>query len=148
MILTQGRALTFVVYGLPVPQAALRTGKTGKSYYPNGKELRPWRKAIARAAAEAAAGLPAWPLAKHAAAELDVTYWLPRPPSVSRSRRPLPSVRPDKQHLDRAVEDGLTDSKAIWVDDAQVTDGGSRKRYCEPGGRPCAVITIRPLSEV
>ena len=123
--LVASRPLSFVVSGVPQPQAALSTGKTGKSYYRNGRDLKPWRRAVTAAARTAIADAGWTTVARHVPVELEVTYWLPRPPSVSETARPLPSVRPDKQHLDRAVEDALTEA-GVWVDDAQVTDGGSR----------------------
>lgn len=143
------RALSFVASGVPIGQAALSTGAHGKSYYRNGKTLRPWRKAVAEAAREQIAELPAalgaavYPLAKDVAIELDVTFWLPRPKSVSESKRPLPTVPPDTQHLVRAVEDALTG--IVWADDSQITDTTSRKRYAASDATPCASFTIRAL---
>lgn len=143
-LVTSRTTLSFVVYGEPVGQAALSTGKHGRSYYSNGKALWPWRKAVTAAAREAAAEAGWQTVAKHVPCELDVTYWLPRPASVSERKRPLPSVPPDKQHLDRAIEDALSDAD-VWVDDAQVTEGSSRKRYAAADAAPCAVVTVRVL---
>lgn len=140
--------LRFRAPGIPIGQAEVRPGnttKTGKrtpSYYPNGRDLYPWRDTVAMHARVAAARLGWEKLGKHTPARLDLTFWLPRPPSVT---RPLPSVPPDVQHLVRAIEDALTRS-GVWTDDGQVTDGSQAKRYATAARPPGVLIAVRALT--
>lgn len=138
------------VPGIPVGQAEVAPGnisKAGKrlpSYYPNGKVLKPWRRLVA-SHAQAEANRVGWQtIAKPDAADLTVTFFLPRPPSVKVRQRPLPIVKPDTQHLVRAIEDALTVA-GVWEDDAQITDGSQSKRYADDR-EPGALIRITAIA--
>ena len=144
------RPLTFDVPGVPVPQAEVvpgnvgRSGKRAPSYYANGKDLHPWRDAVTTLARHAAARAQVhYP--KEQAVRLDLVFWLPRKRTVTRD---LPTVKPDVQHLVRAVEDALT-AAGVWVDDAQVTDGSQSKRYADrhPAGVSVRVSPVNPAQE-
>ena len=139
--------LTFHVPGVPIPQAEVRpgnvkpSGKRAPSYYANGKDLHPWRDAVTTVARHAAARARAhYP--KEQAVRLDLVFYLPRPRTVT---RPLPNVKPDVQHLVRAIEDALTKA-GVWVDDGQVTDGSAYKRYADthPAGVAVRVSPVTP----
>lgn len=80
---------------------------------------------------------------------------LRRPPSVSRKKRPYPSVAPDTDKLLRAVGDALQKCGVI-VDDAQIVDFTRlAKVYCNedpealevPGAR-IVVLPMAPLEEL
>lgn len=145
-------ALSFHVPGVAQPQAEVRPGNVGKSgkrapsYYGNGKTLKPWRTAITTAARVAAAAHPehtTGPLfPKHHPVRLDLAFWIPRPPSVSVRARPLPTVKPDVQHLVRAVEDSITKALTVWVDDAQVVTSTQVKRYADDEYLPGVTVNI------
>lgn len=135
--------LVFTVPGIPVGQAEVAPGnvtKTGKrtpSYYPNRKTLYPWRELVTYHARLASARLRWEKILKPDGAALDLEFWLPRPPSVRPASRPLPIVKPDVQHLVRAIEDALT-AAGVWEDDAQVVRGSQVKHYADdhaPGVR-------------
>lgn len=51
------------------------------------------------------------------------------------------TVKPDRTKLQRSTEDAL--KGILWVDDAQIVDGRSTKKY---GDRPGCLITITPLA--
>lgn len=74
--------------------------------------------------------------------ELDVTFWLHRPASVSAKRRPYPSVKPDLDKLARGLLDPLV-QMGVLTDDATVVDLTVRKRYAAPGEPTGASIEIR-----
>lgn len=53
------------------------------------------------------------------------------------------ATAPDKDKLERAINDALTDA-GVWTDDALVCDGGSRKVY---GPKPGARVWIQTIKE-
>lgn len=142
-------ALSFVAYGDPVGQAAIAYSRSGHGYYPNGKVLKPWRATV-KAAAEAALGelddeeLVRYPLIKGLPVDLEVTFWVPRGKTVTRT---WPVVNSkginDLQHYVRAAEDALTG--VVWHDDSQIVHTDAWKRYVAPGGKPCATFAVRTL---
>ena len=58
-------------------------------------------------------------------------FRLRRPASVDRA---LPTTKPDRDKLERAVCDALTG--VLWVDDCQVVDGPVRKLYVDAANPP------------
>jgi Holliday junction resolvase RusA-like endonuclease len=101
------------------------------------KELKAWRRLIA--AALTAAG--AQPVGTHTPVRLDVVFWLPRPPSVSVKKRPLPSAKSaDLDKAIRAVGDAL--SGVVIEDDSQITSVVAQKRYATDSEPPGAWIRI------
>lgn len=124
-----GPSLLVRVYGEPAPQgsksyAGHRNGKP--ILVESSKKVAPWRLAVRLATLSALnrARLPR-PWAVDEPVEVEVTFYLPKPPTVARS---LPTVPPDLDKLARSTLDALTDSGAI-ADDALVTDLIVRKRY-------------------
>lgn len=63
---------------------------------------------------------------------------MPRPQSVSQSKRALPIVPPDLDKLIRAVGDGIGQSGLIWGDDSQIVEMVGTKSYAD--GRPAGAI--------
>lgn len=127
----------FTVPGLPAPQGSKRVVR-GRLIDANHAALRPYRAAVAAAAAKAV-GLPLddpdalqgaleghTPVREPVAVEL--RFGLPRPAGhwgtgrnagvLKPSAPAYPAVKPDVDKLTRAVLDALTG--VVWVDDAQV----------------------------
>jgi Holliday junction resolvase RusA-like endonuclease len=114
----------FWVPGVPIPQGSKIAGVT-KDKRPylrdsNGDALKPWRRLVAASAAEAYTGPQI-----DGAVSVVIEFLFVRGKTVTRE---FPSVKPDLDKLERAILDGLTDSK-VWGDDSQVVDLSSRKRY-------------------
>jgi len=106
-----------------------------------------WMDAVAKEARIAWRGLG--PLS--GALWLDLTCYEDRPASHYRggSERLLRPEAPAYPHrtrthdsgkLRRAIEDSLTE--VVWEDDKRVIDGHDRKRYCDNGDEPRAVIRV------
>jgi Holliday junction resolvase RusA-like endonuclease len=136
--------LRFSVPGKPQPQGSKRLGRHGARYVildANDAALRPWRGALTgfALAARGTTATLTGPVA------LTVTFTLPRPKSLPRSRT-LPAVRPDLSKLLRAVEDALTDA-AVYRDDAQICRLTVDKQYAGAAGRdaPGVEIEVTPL---
>ena len=73
--------------------------------------------------------------------DIDIWFYLPRPPSSSIKRMPYPSVRPDLDKLQRCVWDCL-EAAGIMDNDARFVDASTHKRYADDG-IPRAEIFIR-----
>lgn len=130
------------VTATPVPEGNLkcigaRGGRGHTVIHSNDKTLRPWRTLVALSCK----GIAAKGVHYDGPVDVDVTFYLPRPKSVSVTARPLPTVKPDVDKLVRGVLDGITDS-GLWNDDAQVTDLTTRKRYADEANPPGAVIIL------
>lgn len=117
----------FFVAGNPAPQgsksAFVRGGRA--VMVESSKRLKPWREAIAKAAAKCfdAPSGPSSPI------ELCLTFHLPTP---KKPRRTMPTSKPDIDKLTRAVCDALTG--VVYHDDSQVVSVTAHKRYAiEPG---------------
>lgn len=120
--------------GDPKPQGSKRAfvhPGTGRAVIvEDNKRLRPWRTSVNEALREAGFERPledpVW---------VELTFYLPRPPSVSARRRPLPGVAPDVDKLARACLDAM--SRVVIRDDALVTSLRAVKRYATglPGVR-------------
>ena len=70
--------------------------------------------------------------------EVEIVFFLPRPEghfgtkgNLLPSARPMPSVKPDLDKLERCLLDGL--SGVVYVDDCLVCDSRHKKRYARPG---------------
>lgn len=60
-----------------------------------------------------------------------ITVTIKRPKSVSKAKRPWPSVRPDLDNYVKAVLDAA--NGIIWLDDSQVCNLNVEKRYGAAG---------------
>lgn len=117
--------IQFHVAGTPVPQGAVTYNKAGFGYHPNGKALKVWRKLIASEARK-------WITfdvneTKDLPVILTMGFIMPRGKSVTRL---FPTVRPDLDHLIRAVGDALTG--IAFIDDSQVVSLNGQKAYFNP----------------
>lgn len=110
----------FFVEGTPVPQGSMSVFN-GRIVHQKPKELTAWRNAIGNACRAIMKPM-------EGAVEVDITFMLHRPRTVSRRE---PHVRPDVDKLARAALDGLTGS--AFHDDAQVVRLGAAKAYGMPG---------------
>lgn len=118
----------FFVPGTPAPQGSKAISRSGRMYETN-KATRPWRKAVATAAAEHDP-YGDTPLA----VGLRFVFTPPKRPKF-----PDMAVKPDLDKLIRAVGDALTASGLIH-DDARITALHATKEY---GDTPGVHITIR-----
>lgn len=124
--------ISFSVDGQPIPQGSMKV-INGHIIHTQGSALAAWRSAIALAARQAGA-LPA-----EGALELDMTFTLQKPRTVTRSH---PTVPPDLDKLVRAVLDGLT--AIAYRDDSQVTAFTARKVYGERIGLDISIWKVTP----
>lgn len=138
-------SIVFTVYGQAQPAGSKTAGVTkgGKMFVrDSAKRGAPWRREVARTAAEAmnGTGLLDGPLS------LAVTFVVPRPKGHygARGLRPsapaYPTVRPDVTKLLRAVEDAATG--IVWRDDAQVVIQHACKTYGEPARAEVEVRSV------
>lgn len=86
-------------------------------------------------------------MAEDQALALDVTFYLPRPPSLPK-RIIYPMRKPDLDKLTRAIGDSL--KGIVYDEDSRIVDLNTRKRFAAgegdtPDGKPRAVITVRTL---
>lgn len=132
----------FSVYGTePGPQGSKRHVGNGRLIEAS-KKVAPWRAAVADAIEKA------WVeggefVVYDRAVEVEITFFLARPKSVSITKRPLPTSPPDLDKLVRSTLDGLVQGGAL-KDDSLVVRLYARKLYADekPYG---AEIEIRPL---
>lgn len=75
--------------------------------------------------------------------QVNLTFYMPRPKHHYRSGDPLKGLKPDaptwhtakpdRDNLEKAVLDTITQIGGFWLDDAQVCAGSVEKRYCDDG---------------
>ena len=130
----------FFVPGQPIGKgrarsAARRAGDRILIRHYTPEKTKSYEEAVAMHGHVAMAGRP--PLVGPLAVVLDIRLQVPA--SWSRAKRAdalagrlLPTGKPDKDNVIKAIYDGL--NGVCWVDDAQVCEGVQRKRYAaEPG---------------
>lgn len=171
-VMTGERWLTFSVGGVPAPQGSKSARSIcGQEAQPcrncrkrhivkvnlveTAKGVHQWRAAVL-AAARCATLAVAWGTWEPLEGPLILTaeFTLPRPKSHYRTGRnagllassapPYPASVPDLSKLVRATEDAMTNA-GVWLDDAQVTDIRTVKRYADDQRRPGAVITVAQI---
>lgn len=138
------------VPGTPVPQGSKRVVPTKQGprvAEGNAERLRPWRAAVAAAAAYSMDGDDALT----GPVRVDVVFTFARPlthygtganeGSLKASAPLFRGQAPDIDKLLRAVFDALTG--IVFRDDSQVADVTARKLY----GSPCARIVVRPVTD-
>lgn len=132
--------LIVFVPGLPAPQGSKRHVGNG-ILVESSKKVKPWRQAVS-AEVHNAALTNHWQFMESGAVRIDLVFWMPAPQSI---KRWLPSVKPDKDKLERSTLDGVTFAGNVVKDDAQITDGCTLKRYALPGMQTGAHILISAL---
>lgn len=137
--------MRFFVAGIPAPQGSKRHVGRGV-LIESSKALKPWREDIRQTALTALAdggAVMAGPVG------VSLCFWLPRPKSHPKTRRTVPTTRPDLDKLARGVLDALT-SAGAYNDDSQVVWLVLEKQYVHPvdlatetdPGRPGVDITL------
>lgn len=136
-------AVTFRVYGTPVPQGSMRV-YNNRVVASNGPRLRPWRAIITDTAVEQRP--EGWDTT--GPFHITVVFIMPRPVSHKTAKGVLKATAPhytattpDLDKLCRSCLDSLTG--VLWDDDKQVVGLEAVKRYQQPGEPPGATITIR-----
>lgn len=129
-------SLTLEVFGRPAPQGSKRyiggSAKQGGRFIEASKYLPAWRKAMTQAALIAIEE-QGWEKVS-GPVEVDVTFYLERPATITATARPWPIKPPDLDKLVRSL-DGLTDA-GVWDDDGQMVVLKASKVYAdtrEPG---------------
>jgi len=132
--------ITFDVIGRPAPQGSKKSIGNNR-FVETSKFLPAWRKAV-KQAAEDAVNQNMWQVVS-GPVELEVMFYLDRPSSVSKTKRPQPIVPPDLDKLVRSL-DPL--SGLIYEDDAQICRILAWKTYADtrPQG---AFIRVAELSQ-
>lgn len=137
--------MTLEVFGRPAPQGSKRyvggPAKQGGRFIEASKYLPAWRKAMTQAALTAI-DAQGWVKAS-GPVEVDVTFYLERPATVTVTARPWPVKPPDLDKLVRSL-DGLTDA-GVWDDDGQMVVLRASKVYAHTR-LPGATITITPIT--
>jgi Holliday junction resolvase RusA-like endonuclease len=140
-------ALGFDVFGRPAPQGSKRyiggSAKQGGRFIEASKYLPAWRKAVMEAALQAI-DLQGWVKAS-GPVEVEVTFFLERPATVTQAKRPWPIKPPDLDKLVRSL-DSLTDA-GVWDDDGQMVKLIARKCYADTRA-PGAHIKVSVLSDM
>ena len=115
------------VEGTPVPQGSFRHIGNGRIISANPK-LNAWRQTIADQVTEKTAVRLI-----DESCSVQLVFTLPRPKSVSKSRRERPTTKPDLDKLVRATLDAISLPKYVQLltDDSIVTDLHAAKRYAD-----------------
>lgn len=129
--------LEIEVLGDPAPQGSKRV-YNGRVVEAAGQKLKIWRKAIAAACIEARGDNNVFFTGP---VQVRVTFYLPRPKTVTMEKRLHPIVPPDLDKLLRGLLDGIGQSEMVWGDDSQVIDIIAAKRYSD-GRDPGAKVII------
>jgi len=140
--------LSLFIEGTPIPQGSKRIIHTreGKPIIiEDNNKTRPWRRLMTQAIKAHMVEHPCPPSEKIHSYILNLTFWLPRPKSVTEKKRLYPCVKPDLDKLLRAVNDSLTDSGVIR-DDAQIIKTKCLKIYAnEDKFQPGVLINLERL---
>ena len=133
--------IAFDVMGRPAPQGSKKSIGNNR-FIESSKFLPAWRSAV-RVAAETAVTLGSWDRVS-GPVELEVMFYLDRPSTISRTKRPYPIVPPDLDKLARSCLDPLTG--LIYDDDSQVIRLLAWKTYADTR-TPGAFIRVAELSQ-
>jgi crossover junction endodeoxyribonuclease RusA len=119
--------IDLLVEGNPVPQGSFRHVGNGRIISANPK-LNAWLDTIATQIAQ-----QTHQRLIEAPIRLQLVFTLPRPKSVSKALRAVPTVKPDLDKLTRAVMDAISLERYCQVikDDSLVTDLHAAKRYAD-----------------
>jgi crossover junction endodeoxyribonuclease RusA len=124
--------MRFYVAGHAAPQGSKkgfsRAGTTRVQMVESSARVKPWREEIRRAALDAIE-LNGW--IAPAAVRVGLTFWMPRPKGHPKTKRTMPSTRPDLDKLTRAVFDALTTAGAVR-DDSTIVTLSAAKAYVHP----------------
>jgi len=137
--------LEFFVPGRVAPQGSKRyvggNKASGGRFIEASKYLPAWRSAVTTVARDYVTEHNLEPMT--GPVELTVWFYIERPKSISRSKRPEAIVPPDIDKLVRAISDSMTDA-GVWNDDAQVIFLHAHKAY-DDHNEPGAIIQVQAL---
>lgn len=155
----QPNELQFTVHGSPAPQGSKSFKGFSKAnraiLVESSQAVKPWREdvklACIRAMNEATPGR--W--RPYTCVYVAIEFFMPRPKSQPKTRRTVPTTKPDVDKMVRSTLDALTAS-GLYADDACVVDMRVRERYIVqddslghpwelPG--PGAVVTVFEVDE-
>jgi len=126
--------LEFFVPGRPAPQGSKRyiggSAKQGGRFIEASKYLPAWRTAMRESALQAIEE-QGW-VKTSGPVEVEVTFFLERPATISQAKRPWPIKPPDLDKLVRSL-DSLTDA-GVWDDDGQIVNLKAAKLYADTQG--------------
>lgn len=131
--------LRIFIHGKPSSQGsktAFRRRDGSMGVRPATKTERPWRQLVVDMMSEEWEGPP-----MEGAVELTMTFAFVRPKSGEGKKRPSPSVKPDAEKLQRAVQDALKLAGVIR-DDGQIVAWQGLKEYRDVPG---VEIEVRKL---
>jgi crossover junction endodeoxyribonuclease RusA len=132
--------LSFDVLGRPAPQGSKKS--IGNNRFVEASKFLPaWRRDV-REAAEHAVTVNGWARVS-GPVEVEIMFYLDRPSSIPRSKRPYPIVPPDADKLARGCLDPMTG--LIYDDDSQVIRLLVWKTYADTR-EPGAFIRVAELS--
>ena len=142
--MTPSAFAVFTVFGDAAPKGSARAFVAGGRAVVthDNKRTKPWQQCV-QAEALLARQRMAVPRVLAGAVEVAVKFYFARPKSVSASRRPHHTVKPDLDKLARTVLDALT--HVLIDDDAQVVSIAARKEYCTALDTPRAEIVVMEL---
>lgn len=130
--------IRFFVPGAPVPQQRAKTifrdGKVLGKYDPPA--CKDFKNRVALIAFEKISRMfPAdTPL------DVEFTFYLPRPASVSVRKYPYPVKKPDWDNLGKGVADAM--ENIVYARDSQIVDCVVRKRYADDSGEHPAGLFV------
>jgi Holliday junction resolvase RusA-like endonuclease len=109
----------------------------GRIIHDKGPELTTWRTAVAKAAKAAGAQ----PVHKDVPLRVDMTFWLPKPKTVTREK---PTAKIDLDKLIRAVNDALGGSTqpVAFTDDGQIVHMEVFKHYADESNPVGVLVRI------
>lgn len=128
--------------GVPVQQGSKSVTKDGRMFDQNGKQLRPWRRTVKKAAQEAWRDQGRSPIG--GPVQATVTFVFPVVPS-NPDRHWHPET-PDIDKLERALYDGLKDG-GLLIDDRIIVKHLVTKRYAEHGEPSGVSVSIDSLAD-
>lgn len=144
-------SIEFALPGTPIPQGsekilyfgplcpACRTKPIAKVTHDNSNVLG-WRNEIRRLAAVAMRrAVRPW----RGPVRSELIFVVPAPKAIPKDRHGYPIVPPDVDKLARAVHDACTGT--VYVDDAQIVEHITRKRYPEPGEKTGVIVRMAAL---
>jgi Holliday junction resolvase RusA-like endonuclease len=139
--------LHFVVYGVAQPKGSARAFMPKGARFPvvtsDNPNGRSWQQLVADGASRAI-GESGWRILDDAV-RLSVVFYLPRPKKYRRRGvEPAHCTQPDLDKLVRAVGDAL--NAVAWVDDRQITDIVTAKRYAAVDAPPSVEVWVEPAT--
>ena len=132
--------ISFFVPGKPVAQQrprAFRRGERVGVYQP--KVCAEYKNLVKMVATEAQ---DSWPIIS-GPVYISMTFYMQRPNSVSKKRRPYPTVKPDIDNLYKGVADAL--EWILYEADQQVVRALIDKRYADDGQKPGVAVVVTEL---